>query len=350
MEQVRATSAYTPLTLQTECRTVVPMTTEIADHPPFVKTAPAESRTSPPEVTGLGRAFPSQRVAVTLVAFLAVAGLTLLRVHDAGSLSGALPQTPDLKYVFAGLLVGTLVGFTGMGGGSVMTPLLIFLGLPATKAIGTDLLYAAITKSLGSYQHARRKHVDWRIAGWLACGSVPAAFLGVFTVGALKDAMGADADKLLQKVLGGMLILVGISIIYRLVRRRHEASRTVDGAFEWTLRRKLFTIAVGVIGGFGVGLTSIGSGTLFAIVLMTSFPIVAQRVVGTDIFHATMLVGAAGAAHALAGNVDGAAVTWLLVGSLPGVWVGSQWTARLPEKPMRLALGAVLVLSGSLLF
>jgi uncharacterized membrane protein YfcA len=261
-----------------------------------------------------------------------------------------IDMTPDLKYAVAGLLVGTLVGFTGMGGGSVMTPLLIFLGLPATKAIGSDLVYASITKLLGSYRHARRHHVDWRIAAWLATGSVPAAILGVFTVGGIKDAMGGrSADQFLQQILGVMLILVGASIIWRIVRRRHAAERDTSGIFTWTTRRKLLTVLIGALGGFGVGLTSIGSGTLFAIMLMTAFPIAAQRVVGTDIFHATLLVGAAGVAHAAQGNVAGLAVLWLLVGSLPGVWIGSQWTGKLPERPMRLALGSVLMLSGALL-
>jgi uncharacterized membrane protein YfcA len=255
----------------------------------------------------------------------------------------------DLKFVLAGILVGSLVGFSGMGGGSVMTPLLIFMGLPAAKAIGSDLAYSAVTKSVGSFRHAQRARVDWQIAKWLAIGSVPASVLGVFTVQYIKDAMGANANTILQRILGVMLIFVGCSIVYRLARGTLKTDRKVNEAFEWTRRRKITTITVGALGGFGVGLTSIGSGTVFAIFLLTSFPIIAQRVVGTDIFHATLVVWAAAAAHAVAGNIVWNNVLFLLVGSLPAVWIASQWTGKLPERPMRLALAAVLVLSGVLL-
>jgi uncharacterized membrane protein YfcA len=258
-------------------------------------------------------------------------------------------MTADLKFVLAGMLVGSLVGFSGMGGGSIMTPLLIFMGLPAAKAIGSDLAYSAVTKSLGSYRHAQRARVDWQIAKWLAIGSVPASVLGVFTVQYIKDAMGTDANTILQRILGVMLIIVGCSIVYRLARGTLTTDRKVNEAYEWTMRRKLTTISVGALGGFGVGLTSIGSGTVFAIFLLTSFPIVAQRVVGTDIFHATLVVWAAALAHVAAGNVVFNNVIFLLIGSLPAVWIASQWTGKLPERPMRLALAGVLVLSGALL-
>jgi uncharacterized membrane protein YfcA len=257
--------------------------------------------------------------------------------------------TTDIKFILAGILVGSLVGFTGMGGGAVMTPLLIFMGLPAAKAIGSDLVYSAITKTVGSYRHAQRKRVDWQIAKWLAIGSVPASILGVFTVTQIKDAMGKDANKTLQQILGVMLIVVGCTIVWRIARGRLRTDRVVSEAFEWTTKRKLSTVGVGALGGFGVGLTSIGSGTLFAIFLMTSFPIVAQRVVGTDIFHATLVVWAAAAGHVVAGNVEFNNVFYLLIGSLPAVWISSQWTGKLPERPLRLALAGVLVLSGALM-
>src|SRR4051794_18958052 len=116
----------------------------------------------------------------------------------------------DSRFVVVGLLVGALVGFTGMGGGAVTTPLLILFGLPPVKAIGSDLVYSAITKTVGSVNHARQRHVDWGLALWLAAGSVPASILGVFTVSKLQASMGADAQALLQELLGGMLIVAGI--------------------------------------------------------------------------------------------------------------------------------------------
>jgi uncharacterized membrane protein YfcA len=247
-------------------------------------------------------------------------------------------------------VVGALVGFTGMGGGTVTTPLLILFGLPPVKAIGSDLIYSAITKTIGSASHARQKHVDWRVALWLAAGSVPASVLGVFTVSRIRDAMGGGSDALIQQLLGGMLIVAGIVVVARIVFADRLKKHAVDeGPVEMTRRRRVIAVTVGAVGGFGVGMTSIGSGTLFAIVLMTTFPLAARRVVGTDIFHAAMLVWAAGLAHAVGGNVQFGTVAALLVGSVPGVLAGSRLTGRLPERPVRLALGSVLMLSGGLL-
>jgi uncharacterized membrane protein YfcA len=263
----------------------------------------------------------------------------------------------NLKFALAGLIVGILVGGSGMGGGSVMTPLLIALGLPPTKAVGSDLLYSAITKTLGSASHGRRGHVDWRLAGWLALGSVPASVAGVFTLGRIKAHLGDRTDVLVGHVLGAMLIVAGGLIVVRLVlgaRRRAEADEQPDRAaapipIALSTRRKIVTILLGAVGGYAVGFTSIGSGTLFAVALMTAYPLAAQRVVGTDIFHATMLVWAAGLAHVVAGNVEFSTVAALLVGSIPGVLIGSNLCGRLPERPVRAALGGVLVLSGALL-
>jgi uncharacterized protein len=255
----------------------------------------------------------------------------------------------ELKFMLAGFIVGSLVGFSGMGGGSVMTPLLIVLGLPPAKAIGSDLIFSALTKTLGSASHARKRHVEWRLAGWLALGSVPASILGVFTLGRIKAAMGGNSDALIQQVLGGMLILVGAMILFRLFfagRRREPAT---DEPLAMTPRRKALAVGFGLVGGYGVGLTSIGSGTLFAIAMLTFFPLMARKVVGTDIAHATVVVWAAGLAHTVAGDVQFGTVAMLVVGSLPGVLLGSQLTARLPERPVRAALAGVLVLSGALL-
>src|SRR4051794_6888574 len=158
-----------------------------------------------------------------------------------------LVATTDIKFILAGLLVGSLVGFTGMGGGAVMTPLLIFMGLPAAKAIGSDLLYSAVTKTLGSYRHSKKGRIDWTIAKWLAIGSVPCSVLGVFTVSQIKDAMGKDANKTLQQILGVMLIFVGITIVYRIASGRLRSDRVANEAYEWTTRRKVTTVLIGAL-------------------------------------------------------------------------------------------------------
>lgn len=224
----------------------------------------------------------------------------------------------DLRFVVAGLLVGSLVGFSGMGGGSLMTPLLIAFGVPAPTAIGSDLAYSAITKSVGTLGHARRGQVDWRIAIWLAVGSVPASLLGVATLVWIRQPGGEGGNNLVEHLLGGMLIVAGASIVYRLLRRPSACSGE-PASYVMTRRAKVLATAVGAAGGYAVGLTSVGSGTLFAIVLMSCFPLAARRVVGTDLCHATLLVWAAGAAQALAGNVHFATVGALLVGAVPGV-------------------------------
>jgi uncharacterized membrane protein YfcA len=250
------------------------------------------------------------------------------------------------RFAAAGLLVGSLVGFSGMGAGSLMTPLLIALGLPAPRAIGTDLVYSALTKALGSVSHARKGHVDWRIALWLAVGSVPASVVGVFTLNRLREAMGPASNVTLEHLLGVMLIVAGASVAFRVLRRQ---PREIRIRFELDARHKVMCVCIGVVGGFAVGLTSVGSGSLFGVFLLVAFPLLATRVVGTDILHATLLVVAAGITHAATGNVSFSTVVPLLAGSLPGVWFGSQLTGRIPERPARGALAAVLVLSGSLL-
>jgi uncharacterized protein len=250
------------------------------------------------------------------------------------------------RFAGAGLFVGSLVGFSGMGAGSLMTPILIALGLPAPKAIGTDLVYSALTKGLGSVSHARKGHVDWRLAGWLAAGSVPAAVAGVFTLNRLRTAMGAEANTTLEHMLGGMLILAGAAVAYRVLRRQ---TRETQIEFALGTRHKVGCVALGLVGGFAVGLTSVGSGSLFGVFLMIAFPLLAPRVVGTDLVHAALLVFAAGVTHAATGNVSFGTVGPLLAGSLPGVWFGSQLTGRIPERPARGALAGLLVVSGSLL-
>ena len=252
----------------------------------------------------------------------------------------------ELKLVLAGLLVGCLVGLTGMGGGAVMTPLLIFLGFPATTAVGTDLAFSACTKTLGAWRHHSLRHVNYRLALWLACGSVPAAVLGVVTLKELRDSMGADVDGFVQALLGVALMLVGATFAVKtlLLRDRH-----VDREIETrvTGRDKAVAIASGLVFGYLLGLTSVGSGTFFGMVLVLFYGLRAARVVGTDIFHAAILVWAAAISHAvITQTVEFGTVGWLLAGSIPGILIGAQGTSRAPERALRGCIAAVLAFSG----
>ncbi len=257
----------------------------------------------------------------------------------------------EAKLVLAGLIVGAIVGLTGMGGGALMTPILILVGIPPTTAVGTDLAYAAITKTVGAWRHHKLEHVNLRIVFWLACGSVPAAVLGVVTLDKLREHMGADVEDLIQTILGGALVAVGI--VFAVKTLLDVGGRDVD-VREVRLKRwhgRAFSISVGLIFGYLLGLTSVGSGTFFGMALIIFFRLRAARVVGTDIFHAAVLVWAGAISHALITHtVEFGTVGWLLIGSIPGILVGSHYTARAPERFLRVGLATVLTVSGVSLF
>jgi uncharacterized protein len=252
----------------------------------------------------------------------------------------------ELKLVIAGLLVGCLVGLTGMGGGAVMTPLLIFLGIPATTAVGTDLAFSAATKTLGAWRHHSLRHVNYRIALWFAAGSVPAAVLGVLTLKELQEAMGDDVDAFVQLLLGGALVIVGITFALKtLILKEHPHDREIETRL--ASREKVLAVGIGLVFGYLLGLTSVGSGTFFGMALVLVFQLRAARVVGTDIFHAAILVWAAAIAHAaITQTVEFGTVGWLLVGSIPGILIGAQGTSRAPERLLRGCIATVLGVSG----
>ena len=255
-------------------------------------------------------------------------------------------MTPlDAKLIVAGLLVGALVGMTGMGGGSLMTPILVLLGIPPVKAVGTDLAYAAVTKVFGAWRHHSKANVDYRLALWLAAGSVPASVAGVFVLKKLKEEMGDDLNHLLTLTLGIALILVGVAFA---LKNAIHAARPAKTA-ELTTRMKLMAVGIGVVFGFALGLTSVGSGTFFGMAMMLLFGLSAARIVGTDVFHAAILTAAAGGAQAVAGNVQFGTVGFILIGSIPGILIGSHFTNRIPERPMRVALGVTLAVAGTAL-
>jgi uncharacterized membrane protein YfcA len=249
-----------------------------------------------------------------------------------------------LKLALSGLLVGGLVGLTGMGGGSLMTPLLVLgFGFNPTVAVGTDLLHGAVFKSVGAIRHRTLGTVQARLSGWMFLGSAPTSLLGVALATWLRHRYGGGVDSVGGDVLGGALVAGGLGLTAKSYIRYREAS---DEPFRLRRRDRLVAVGIGLFGGFAVGLTSVGSGVFFALTLLLAFPLKSAKVVGTDIFHAAALLWVAGLGHLAAGNVDLRAVGWLLLGSIPGVLLGSHFTLRVPERGLRLLLAVVLVLSG----
>jgi uncharacterized protein len=251
----------------------------------------------------------------------------------------------DFALVAFGLGVGILVGMTGIGGGSLMTPMLILVfGVTPTTAIGTDLAYAAVTKTVGGYKHWKQSTVDFRLSSWMALGSVPAAILGVYVLGLLEDWLGSDFDDAVIILLAGALLLTGIATLIRsFLKRMQERERDT---IEMERRHKIAAVLLGMSVGFVLGVTSAGSGALIAVGLILLFRLTPQRVVGTDVFHAALVLWAAGLAHVTAGNVDFGLVGNILLGSVPGVWVGSHWSVRVEPAVLRTTLAVVLIGAG----
>ena len=251
----------------------------------------------------------------------------------------------DFALVAFGLGVGILVGMTGIGGGSLMTPMLILVfGVTPVTAIGTDLAYAAVTKTVGGYKHLRQKTVDIQLSSWMATGSVPAAIGGVYVLTLLEDWLGRDFEDAVIAILAGALLLTGAATLVRaFLKRMHERERDT---IAMERRHKLAAVALGVTVGFVLGVTSAGSGALIAVGLILLFRLAPQRVVGTDVFHAAILLWAAGLAHVTAGNVDFGLAGTILLGSVPGVWLGSHWSVRVEPAVLRTTLAVVLIGAG----
>jgi uncharacterized membrane protein YfcA len=249
----------------------------------------------------------------------------------------------DWKLSLAGLLIGLLVGMTGMGGGSLMTPLLVLVfGFKPTVAIGTDILHGAIFKSFGAAQHRKLGHVHARMTMWMLLGSAPASLGGVALSEWLERRYGDGFQDTAKIILGVALVLCGIGFFVKVFLHSHGDDRP----FILSRRDRQTAFVVGLIGGFIVGLTSVGSGTFFALSMLIVFPLTAVKVVGTDIFHASALLWVASAGHLVGGNIDFAATGWLLIGSVPGVLLGGHFTLHLPERALRFALAATLFLAG----
>src|SRR4051812_33881149 len=255
----------------------------------------------------------------------------------------------DPAIVVFGFGIGLLVGMTGMGGASLMTPILILVfGIQPVTAIGTDLFYGAITKTVGGWRHLKMGTVHKGIAFWLAVGSVPSAIAGVYVIERLQHIYGEDRlDEIVLGMVGGALLVVGIATLGRALFLRGIISERY--AMHLYRRHIIAAIITGAVTGFVIGLTSAGSGTLIGVSLILVFRLTPQRVVGTDVFHAAVLLWAAGIAHWIGGNVDFGLAGNILLGSVPGVLLGTRWAVRAPQAFIRVALGVVLCAAGVLL-
>jgi phosphoadenylyl-sulfate reductase (thioredoxin) len=251
----------------------------------------------------------------------------------------------DVALIFFGLCVGLLIGLTGIGGGSLMTPLLILaFGVKPIIAVGTDLAYGAITKTVGGVKHLRQRTVDVPLAVWMAFGSIPAALAGVYALETLERAHD-DFDDVLLTLLAAALLLTGVATLARALLLKRLVARE-RAELDLSSGQKTVAVVLGAAVGFVLGVTSAGSGALIAVGLILIFQLIPTRVVGTDVFHAAILLWAAALAHLAAGNVDFELAGNILVGSVPGVWVGSHWSVRVPTAGLRLILALLLIGSG----
>jgi uncharacterized protein len=252
----------------------------------------------------------------------------------------------DPAIVLFGLGIGLLVGMTGMGGGSLMTPLLILIfNTQPTTAIGTDIFYSAITKMFGSWRHLKLGTVNMELVKWLSLGSVPAAVSGVALISVLEQHISEEnLNSLVYAVLGGTLLMVGIVTLTRALILRNLIDER--DRFEVETRHKVAAVVIGATTGFVIGITSAGSGTIIAILLIAVYRLSPKKVVGTDIVHAAILLSAAAVAHWIGGNIDFGLAGNILVGSIPGVLIGASLSDKAPQGFIRTALGVVLIGSG----
>lgn len=263
----------------------------------------------------------------------------------------------NLMYTASGFAVGLLVGITGVGGGSLMTPLLVFLfGFKPAIAVGTDLIYAAITKTAGVFvHHGKHRSVDWKIVSWLALGSLPCSGLTLYVIKNLMD-VGKEITGAITFTLGVALLLTSVALLVRSVLIQRAAGQpVVDDAhsdLENTGRfsprtEKLATILTGAVLGVLVTLSSVGAGALGTVALLFLYPRMSTlKIVGTDLAHAIPLTAVAGLGHLSLGNFDLQLLLSLLLGSIPGIWIGSHISAKIPEHYLRPALAVLLLIIG----
>jgi len=244
----------------------------------------------------------------------------------------------------AALIVGFVIGLTGMGGGALMTPVLvIFFHVNPTAAISSDVLASVVLKPIGGGVHARRGTVNWNLVRWLAIGSVPAAFAGAYVISRVT---GAGSEDTVKHILGWVLLVAAAGMLVKTIAQTRRRTLPTGERMDSRLVRPIPTMFIGIIGGFAVGLTSVGSGSLIIVMLMFLYPKLSGReMVGTDLVQAIPLVASAALGHIIFGNLQFGLTTSVLVGAIPGVYVGARISASAPDRFIRPALIAVLTIS-----
>jgi hypothetical protein len=250
----------------------------------------------------------------------------------------------DLGFSALGFVVGVLVGLTGVGSGSVMTPLLILAGVRPAVAVASDLIFAAITKGVGAVQHIRQGTVNLPLVFYLSLGSVPAGLLGANLFTLLEGGLGPALDVWVSRTVAIVLIFLSAFTLFELLRPRTGEPRKPP--LPWTGRLKGLTVLLGAGIGLLVSFTSIGSGSIVAALLLYAYRIRPSAVVGSDIVQAVFLAGAAGLVHATGGRVDPGLVLSLVLGSIPGVLVGSTFCPRMPQRALRGAVAVAILYAG----
>ncbi len=252
----------------------------------------------------------------------------------------------QIGLIIAGLSVGFIVGLTGVGGGSLMTPILLWFGIPPTKAVGTDLLYASFTKLGGVYIHNKKKNINWTITGWLSLGSIPSAILTLWILESIKTDTTA-LNTFIKQSLGWALLFTSIAIIFKKKLLSFSQKHAGDKFHSESKTQNLLTIAIGIVLGAMVTLTSIGAGALGTVTLFFLYPLLpTPRLVGTEIAHAVPLTLVAGLGHASMGNLDLGLLVQLLMGSLPGIYLGSMLSGKVPDLLLRNAIAMMLFFVG----
>ncbi|WP_116866778.1 sulfite exporter TauE/SafE family protein [Pseudomonas syringae] len=251
-------------------------------------------------------------------------------------------EAGGLGFVVAGLVVGFIVGMTGVGGGSLMTPILLWFGINPATAVGTDLLYAAITKSGGVLVHRKNDNIDWKVTGLLTLGSVPAVLMTLWFLSTLHTAPEA-LNAIIKQALGFVLLLTALAVLFK-KKLLAFAHRRGDGySFFSGTSLTVLTVITGLILGTMVALTSIGAGALGTVALFILYPLLpTRRLVGTEIAHAVPLTLVAGLGHASMGNMNWELLGWLLMGSLPGIYLGSRMAGRVSDDLLRPFLAIML--------
>lgn len=242
--------------------------------------------------------------------------------------------------VLTGFIVGMGIGLTGMGGALIMTPLLIVMfGFSPTMAVGTDLIFASITKLFGSIQHFYQRTVQGKLVVYLSLGSLPGGLLGVLSLRGIDRYFVHDLDQFLGQILGIVFIVISVFMFYSLFRCKQSATPNRRSSVRWA-------IALGFFGGCLVGMTSVGSGSLFIAILLMMSSLPTSKLVGTDIVHAFFLTLATGLVHASFGHVNWGFIWYLIAGSVPGILLGSKLTVNIPDWIVRTLLILILFLTG----